>query len=85
MGETTRMQGKMRNCDETDARMLDVDAAADHRDRNKSLERKLPGWIYRSQKREVEGGSNYFKQSKATLNAMNVHLSQNVIGNNKDS
>ena len=29
MGETTRMQGKMRNCDETDARMLDVDAAAD--------------------------------------------------------
>ena len=36
-------------------------------------------------KGEVEGGSNYFKQSKATLNAMNVHLSQNVIGNNKDS
>ena len=32
-------------------------------------------------KGEVEGGSNYFKPSKATPNAMNVHLSQNESGN----
>jgi hypothetical protein len=66
MGETNRMHGKMRNCDGTDARMLDVDSAADwlasileidtgsrHKRKPRNEATRVDLWI---PKREVEGG-----------------------------
>ena len=88
--ETYRMHGKMRILYETDARMFECwpsgwlvirDGEGQfgsqhgrmHRNEATVADLYIP-------KREVEGGKKYFKQSKATLNAMNVHLSQNVKG-----